>query len=412
MGWEDAAIGIGQGISQGVQNAGAIQNVWRDKAAMENEAKMAPLRLKSAENQAGLSTIQLAEEQRKQDILNRPFNYKDSEMYRILTPEMQKTADDTFKGLPATYAGMQEGIEKLSKHTAMMEGLDKIVQQEGGNRFQAKMAEVNAATDPTIKAQLTAEAQAIAQKTQSVKEQMTLQIDQNKISDAFKTLTPEEQKTVSPFLRNPKEFWTVLTKIKFPDMNTSYFEGLVKANKGDYAAATKQYETFELGKTKLAHDQQPRRMTATDVNNAEKQVGQWFQSRTDIPEDVKKKIRGAISEGIPVYSGLPPQYMEEFKGIQKEVLQLMEDKQAKNSVDALDQVVARKSEGKQTPQALLQGIGKVSGQSATGNTPVIQADPLMKSRKDEIARKLTASGKMVYKQDVDAEYNKTYNSLR
>ena len=339
MGWEDIAIGVGQGISQGVQNAGAIQKVWADKAAMDTEAKMAPIRLEMATNQRDMSNYQLADEKRKQEMLGRPYDYKTSELYKRSTPDMQKIADDVFKDLPPTYAGAQEGLDRLTKNTAIMEGMEKVTQQTGMARYQAKLAEANTTQDPALKAKHLEDAKEILKSTQSAKEQISMHIEQTKAKEAYNSLSAEDKKKMEPFLNSPKDFWTGLLKLKNPDMNKNFIELLYEKHGGDAEAAANEYKKFEKEKVRLIHDgaDKPRKITETDVRGVERQLGQVFISRPGIAgTPLAKKIKYAMENNIPVYSVLDtPERMNEFKEMQREALDLFGNKRVNDSTSAV-----------------------------------------------------------------------------
>src|SRR3990170_3386208 len=89
-------IGAGQGIEQGIQNAGVISGLLQRKEAADQEAALAPLRRKALEQGVAASGMGLEDARRKEAELNRPVDYKSHPLFQNMTDEAKATEESRF----------------------------------------------------------------------------------------------------------------------------------------------------------------------------------------------------------------------------------------------------------------------------------------------------------------------------
>ncbi len=80
-------IGVGQGLSAGIRDAGVIQGLMQNKQLYEQQVAEAPMRRGLLVNQLASSGLALTEAQKEAEFNNRPWEPEKSEILSLLPPE-------------------------------------------------------------------------------------------------------------------------------------------------------------------------------------------------------------------------------------------------------------------------------------------------------------------------------------
>ena len=187
-------IGAGQGIEQGIQNAGVISGLLQRKEAADQEAALAPLRRKALEQGVAASGMGLEDARRKEAELNRPVDYKSHPLFQNMTDEAKATEESRFLSFgPPTVRTMRSYLKDTGSNLQGFQNLAASQKAMIGQQLLPLTAEITALQAagqpvPDEKMQLfqnlSAKSQSVDYQTRAVKMNAAVKDDPNLLKNA------------------------------------------------------------------------------------------------------------------------------------------------------------------------------------------------------------------------------------
>ena len=409
MDFRDIGIGAGQGVDKGLNTLGAVQGLWNRQKEQEHLDRTQPIQEKMLENQGFIQQLNVDKAKAEEARLNTPLDIMTHpevrKIYESAAPEDKLVMESRIKAVPQNY----RGLSQLQQNLATDEELAGLVIKSGGRAFASKLTQAAGAvkqkqdafmalpdTDQNkakLKAELdtdivnlkTMQNEAEAFTGNADKAMKDVQINNLIISNPilFKDKQGQAAVQYARELRDPEVLKKVIdAKTANPTMWTS----LLEKNNGDIGKALE--DLTNARKEVKAAPGTPSRATTDKplppsyVKAMESELDKRYLS--DLP-GLNDKIRRAriTNPKASVFSVLEPYQQQAYLSVVKSAAGHTQKGRAKTPQQAIDN-------------------GLNDFQSTNRQTK----DP--NSIKNEIAAKLSAGGKTVYKEDVDEEYNRLY----
>ena len=195
-----SAIGIGQGISRGIQDYANIQQI------REHE-ELAPLRKGLVQGQFNEVQRQDAEAKR----LAQPYDITKHPIFKELTPEMQTYVRELHKAKGGTLGVVPKTLEELTTNNKLLDQVNDITVNKSKKEwleFDSKKEDfIKAGATPDQIKQYEAKSNELLQKAQTVEQQVTSKINQKKIQNMIEQAPDPETKNMLKMLvdADPKE---------------------------------------------------------------------------------------------------------------------------------------------------------------------------------------------------------------
>lgn len=262
MGFEDILIGAGQGIGEGARNAGAIQDVWAKRSAMEQEKKLAPIRLQQAEQSAEMGAIQLGKAKREEEAAKAPWNPMGESFVKYMNPEQLAHYVERTKDLPKTQEGKARFMKDLSDDDKSLEIVTNISKRNAQNQIvnlDRQMQELTMRGDKAGAEKIGQQIELLTKQALDVEksvEVIKMTRDATKIYDK---LPKETQKKLEAFKDSPSQLMSMIVAEYTKDKNMTLPELALEAGKGneDAIRAMKILAGFQAAKSGAGASNKP-----------------------------------------------------------------------------------------------------------------------------------------------------------